>query len=377
MNDVYINQIFTALPNQVVSNEEIDDYLGLIGGEVSRVKKIVLGRNGIKRRYYALNKDGRITHSNAALTAEAVNGLLENGVDRDSIEMLCCATNTPDQLTPSHASMVHGLLKIKPLELISVSGACLSSLQAMKALFHSIQLGEKNNGICTTSELISPTFRAENYNVSKEHAKMLGNNKYMEFEKDFLRFMLSDGANAMFLENRPRQKGVSLRVEWIEVKSYANYTTTCMYMGAELKPDGELKGWKEFSTEELQNKSIFSISQNFKILMSGMKYWVDFIEEMISKHNIDTSDIDYIVPHISSMFIGEELKKEMQRRNVSLYNNWYVNLEEVGNIGSASIFIGLEGLLKNKELKKGNKILLLVPESARFSYGMALLTVAN
>lgn len=148
-----------------------------------------------------------------------------------------------------------------------------------------------------------------------------------------------------------------------------------MYMGAELKPDGELKGWKEFLIDELQNKSILSICQNFKILMSGMKYWVDFIEDVISKYNIDVDSIDYIVPHISSMFIGEELKKEMQRRNVRLYENWYVNLAEVGNIGSASIFIGLGGLMKNIALQKGNKILLLVPESARFSYGMALLTV--
>lgn len=375
MNEVYINQIFTVLPNQPVSNDEMDNYLGLIGGEVSRVKKIVLGRNGIKQRYYALTKDGRITHSNAAMTAEAVNGLFKNGVDCNNVEMLCCATTTPDQLIPSHASMVHGLLKIRPLELLSVSGVCLTSLQATKALFHAIKLGEKNNGICTTSELISPTFRAENYNVSKEHTKILGDNKYMEFEKDFLRFMLSDGANALFLENKSRKESISLRIEWIEVKSYACNTTTCMYMGAELKTDGELKGWKEFSIGELQNKSILSICQNFKILMSGMKYWVDFIEEVISRHNIDTSSINYIVPHISSMFIGEELKKEMQRRDVRLYDNWYVNLAEVGNIGSASIFIGLEGLLKNRELQRGNKILLLVPESARFSYGMALLTV--
>ena len=375
MNDVYINQLFTVLPNRPVSNDEIDNYLGLIGGEVSRVKKIVLGRNGIKQRYYALTEEGRITHCNAELTAEAVNGLFRHEVDRNSIEMLCCATTTPDQLIPSHASMVHGLLKIKPLELLSVSGVCLTSLQALKALFHAIKLGDKHNGICTTSELISPTFRAGNYNVGKEYAKKLGDNKYMEFEKDFLRFMLSDGANALFLENTPRQNGISLHIEWIEVKSYACNTPTCMYMGAELKPDGELKGWKEFSIDELQNKSILSICQNFKILMSGMKYWVDFIEDVISKYNIDVDSIDYIVPHISSMFIGEELKKEMQRRNVRLYENWYVNLAEVGNIGSASIFIGLGGLMKNIALQKGNKILLLVPESARFSYGMALLTV--
>lgn len=375
MSNVYINYVSTFLPNQPVSNNEIDDYIGAIGGDVARVKNIVLGRNRIKQRYYALTKEGKITHTNAEMAAEAVNKLFQEGVDRNNIQMLSCATTTPDQLLPSHASMVHGRLKLPPLEIASFSGVCLTSLQALKALFNAIKLGEKNNGICTASELISPTFRADNYTIGMEYRKALESNRYMEFEREFLRYMLSDGASASFLEDKPREDGLSLHIEWIENKSYANHTSTVMYMGAQLRPDGELKGWKEFSGEELLNNAIFALCQDFKTLMSGMKYWVDFIEEVIAKHNIDTDTIDYVLPHVSSMFIGEELQKEMRKRNVCLYDKWFVNLPEVGNMGSASIFVALEELTRTQKLQKGNKILLLVPESARFSYGMALLSV--
>lgn len=375
MSNVYINYLSTFLPNQSVSNDEIDDYIGAIGGDVSRVKNIVLGRNRIKQRYYALTKEGKITHNNVELAAEAVNKLFEEGVDRNNVQMLTCATDVPDQLIPSHASMLHGKLKLPPLELASFSGVCLTSLQALKALFNAIKLGEKNNGICTASELVSPTFRADNYTRGMEYRKALENNRYMEFEREFLRYMLSDGAAASFLENKPRENGMSLRIEWIEMKSYANCTSTVMYMGAQLRPDGELKGWKEFSGEELLNNAIFAFCQDFKTLMSGMKYWVDFIEEVIAKHDIDTSTIDYVLPHVSSMFIGDELQEEMKKRNVCLYDNWFVNLPEIGNIGTAYIYTALKELIKTKDLQKGNKILLLVPESARFSYGMALLTV--
>jgi len=56
-------------------------------------------------------------------------------------------------------------------------------------------------------------------------------------------------------------------------------------------------------------------------------------------------------------------------------DKWFTNLVEVGNVGSASIYIMLEELFNSGKLEKGQKLLLMVPESARFSYAYALLTV--
>ena len=52
-----------------------------------------------------------------------------------------------------------------------------------------------------------------------------------------------------------------------------------------------------------------------------------------------------------------------------------MNLKKVGNVGSASIYLMLEELMNSGNLKKGDKILLSVPESGRFSYSYAYLTV--
>jgi len=57
------------------------------------------------------------------------------------------------------------------------------------------------------------------------------------------------------------------------------------------------------------------------------------------------------------------------------WEKWFMNLTKVGNIGAGSIYIMLEELKNSGKLKKGDKILLSVPESARFSYAYALLTV--
>lgn len=42
MRNVYINKVAVFLPNKPVSNEEMEDYIGLIGGKPSRVRSIVL-----------------------------------------------------------------------------------------------------------------------------------------------------------------------------------------------------------------------------------------------------------------------------------------------------------------------------------------------
>lgn len=78
------------------------------------------------------------------MAADSIRKLLQDSsVSESDIELLACATSSPDQMLPSHASMVHGLLKNKPMEIFSASGICLSCLQAFKTAFWGILSGEK------------------------------------------------------------------------------------------------------------------------------------------------------------------------------------------------------------------------------------------
>lgn len=374
---VYITGTASFFPNKAVSNDEMEDYLGLICGKHSRCKNIVLKNNGIKTRYYALDRNQGITHTNAELAFEAIKKLFNSNVSDRDVELLCCATGNPDQLLPSHASMVHGLMKNRPMEIFSSSGVCLTCLQAFKTAYLSLALGDKQKAICSTSELASPTLLSKFYDEEYEKCAEIGTNPYMAYEKDFLRFMLSDGASAVLLETAPNSQ-LSLEVNWVEMISYANKTTTGMFMGAELREDGELKGWKEFTSSEIVDRSVMTVKQDIKLLKEiGVKYFADAVETFLSKHNQKSQDIKYVIPHISSMFFYHLLLDEFQKRNLDLgEEKWFTNLTWIGNIASAAIFAGLDELIKTKPLHKGDKILLLVPESGRFSYGAVLLTVA-
>ena len=376
MRNVYINKVAVFLPNKPVSNEEIEDYIGLIGGKPSRVRSIVLKQNGIKTRYYGLDKEHKITHSNAQLAKEAVLGLFEENAVPSDITLLACGTSTPDQLLPSHASMVHGELGNFPMEIFSSAGVCLTSLQALKICYSNILAGLHDNAVCVASELTSPALVSKFYDPEYEATHdNPDKDPYMAFEKDFMRFMLSDGAGAVLLQDHP-EGDCPLKVEWVEMTSYANELPTCMFMAAELETNGRLKSWKEFSPEEIKDRGVLVGKQDIRQLKKYIiQYWVDHIEEVLSKHNVKAEEIDYVIPHVSSMFFYEKLNDEITARGIALTKEkWFTNLTSVGNIGSAAIYVALDELIRTKEIKQGQKILLLVPESGRFSYGSVLLT---
>lgn len=372
----YINSVSAYLPNSPIANEDMEDYIGKIGGNPSRVRSIVLRQNGIKTRYYGLDKNQNLTHSNAELAKEAVCRLFENGSIPDDLTLLACGTSTPDQLLPSHASMVHGELANYPMEIFSSAGVCLTSLQALKICYSNILAGLHQKAVCVASELTSPALVSKFYDPEYEATHdNPDKDPYMAFEKDFMRFMLSDGAGAVLVQDYP--EGICpLKIEWVDMISYANELPTCMFMASELQENGRLKSWKEFSPDEIKERAVLVGKQDIRQLKKYIiKYWVDHIETVLAKHHVKAEEIDYIIPHVSSMFFYEKLNDEIAARNIALTKEkWFTNLTSVGNIGSAAIYVGLEELIRTKEIKQGDKILLLVPESGRFSYGTVLLT---
>ena len=377
-NDVFIKKTSSYLPNNSVTNDIIEDYIGKIGGKPSRVKNLVLIQNGIKSRYYALTTNQEITHTSAMLASEAIKRLFSDSNELSHLELITTATSIPDQILPSHASMVHGLLpETRNIEIFSTSGVCLTSLQALKIAYLSIASGDKNNAVCCASELVSAALLSKHYDSEYEKCHNISENPYISFEKDFLRFMLSDGAGAVYLDNVPNESGSTLKIEWIEMESNANSLPACMIAGAEFNPDGSITTWKSYDNQELLDKSIFTVKQDIRLLKNhAVKLAVDHIEMALKKNKTQPNDIKYFIPHLSSMFFYQELLHEIQERNIDLgEEKWFLNLTKVGNIGSASIFVALDELFKSGKLKKGDNILLLVPESGRFSYGTALLTV--
>jgi 3-oxoacyl-[acyl-carrier-protein] synthase-3 len=378
-NKVYITKSATYFPNEPVSNEEMEEYLGLINQSPSKSKRIVLRNNGIKTRFYALTKGGKPTHTNAEMTALAIRKMLDNDPEKiRSIEMLACGTSSPDQMMPSHAVMVHGELpESRSMEVVSPSGVCCAGMHALKYAFMAIRTGDVNNAVAAGSERLSAILKSEIYEDEAQKLKELETNPYINFEKEFLRWMLSDGAACFLLTNKKNESGFSFRIEWIEGISYANEKEVCMYMGGEKMKNGKLKSYLDFSSEEQRARSIMSIKQDVKLLSENIVPLGGLmLTRLFKEKGLDPAEVDYFLPHMSSEFFRDKIFNQLIATGTPIpYEKWVVNLSTLGNVGAASVYFMVDEVFQNPNLKKGQKILLLVPESSRFSYMYALLTV--
>jgi len=376
MKDVYITRIAKFLPNAPVDNEGMEEKLGLLGGKTSKARRIVLRNNRIKTRYYAIDDNGEVTHNNAQLTQEAIERLCDADFRPQDIQLLSCGTSSPDQILPSHAAMVHGFLKNGNMEINSASGACCSGMNALKYGYLSIKTGQVEKAVCTGSERSSTWFKSYIYEDEIENLKALNENPILSFNKEFLRWMLSDGSGAVLLEPQPNGD-TPLKIEWMEGHSYAFELEACMYAGGDKEENGHLKPWTEFPSSEWSKQSLFAVKQDTRLLGEYiLEKGVNSLKLTCEKHQIGPDDVDYYLPHISSYYFRDALYDELKRQGIEIPNDkWFLNLQEVGNVGAASIYVMLEELVRSGRLKKGDRILLHVPESARFSYTYAYLTV--
>jgi len=379
MSEAYITRIASYLPNDSVSNEEMEEYLGFINGKPSKSKTIVLRNNGIKGRFYALKKDGTVTHTNAQMAALSVKELFKNSAaEIQNVDLLSCATSSPDQIMPSHGVMVHGWLpEVGAVEVVSPSGVCCAGMHAFKYAYMSVKIGEKKKAVSCASERLSPVLRADQFEDEIQQLVKLEQNPYISFDKDFLRWMLSDGAGAFLVEGKPNEQGISLKIDWIEGCSYAGEEEACMYMGAEKLSDGSIKSYKDYTGDEIKEKSILSIKQDVKLLAEKIvKLGFAKLKDILADKGMSMDDVDYFLPHLSSYFFENKIEDFFAENGISVpKEKWYSNLVTKGNVGAASIYIMLDEVFNSGALKKGEKILLAVPESSRFSYMFCLLTV--
>lgn len=379
LTKVYITNTAVYFPNQPVSNDEMEDFLGYIDNKPSKSKRIVLRNNGIKNRFYALDKQGKPTHTNAQMTALATRALFKGNPEAlKNIELLSCGTSSPDQMMPSHGVMVHGLLpETQAIEVVSPAGVCCAGMHAFKYAYLSIKAGEIQQAVATGSERFSASLVSSVFEEEAQQLKLLEANPYIGFEKEFLRWMLSDGASAFLMSDKPNKNGISLCVEWVEGISYANEKDACMYMGAEKMEDGTLKGYLDYSAEDIANKSLLSIKQDVKLLSDNIVPLGGVgLKAALNKHGLKSEEVDYFLPHMSSDFFKEKIFKRLIENETGItYDKWFVNLDKLGNVGAASVYLMVNELFHSGKLKQGDKILLLVPESARFSYMYSLLTV--
>jgi 3-oxoacyl-[acyl-carrier-protein] synthase III len=379
LRSAYVTGLGVCLPNPPVANDEIEQVLGSLSTQSAAVKRRVLINNGIRSRHFAIDPaTGNMTHSNAEMTAEAIRAAC-NGADASlaDIECLVCGTSSPDQLIPSHASMVHAALDCPPCEVVSTGGVCCSGVSAFKYGYLNVAGGLCDRAVVTGSDLASPIMRASHFEQQLQAAGGREKPSRLEFGYEFLRWMLSDGAGAWVISDRESRNGLSLRIDWVDLVSFADRSEVCMYLGMRKTEAGRVESYRTIdSGAGLLAGGFMSLGQDVRILSDLLPTLMKLaMRQTFAKHGLAPDAVDWLLPHYSSEWFRQLLYDGLVDLDFEVpFDRWFTNLSSKGNTGAASIYIMLEELVASGKVKTGQSILCMVPESARMMFGFIHLT---
>ena len=123
--------------------------------------------------------------------------------------------------------------------------------------------------------------------------------------------MLSDGADAFVLQNKKSTNGISLKIEWIDIKSHANEFPVCMFTGKNNNKDEDEPSWLDYpSYEQASQAGALNLKQDARLLNKVIQTGVAHYFELIDKGKIDREKIE------RTFAAGDLLRKRQKGRQV-------------------------------------------------------------
>ncbi|TWT73631.1 3-oxoacyl-(acyl carrier protein) synthase III [Posidoniimonas polymericola] len=352
----YITRTASFLPNAPVDNDGIQRRLGVLDGE-GEVRDAILAMNGIRRRHYAQNDHQEPTHDVYALGAEAVNRLATRA-DATRATFLSAGTTFAPLAAPGYSSILHSRLSEcgvlpSPVEISSHAGICSSASAGLVAAARAVASGDHRTALCVGAEHASEVLKStaiRPVDDRNQHGNLRNSQWFMSV---FLRFMLSDGAGALLLEDQPNRQGLSLKINWTHSLSLANQAPLCM---------------------KLENHNSL-LSQDVSVLSRHLFPAAEvFLRDAFQQHGDSIDSHTVVLPHMSSFFFRRKMERVIANSGEGAPTPYWTNLATAGNTGAASIFVMLDEFLSEDRVAPGDRVLLFVPESGQFNFVLISLT---
>ncbi len=317
-----ITGINAVLPKYILTNEELSK-------RVDTTDEWIMSRIGIKERHIIEN--GKATSD---IGSEAVLGLLaKTNTKPEEIELIICATVTPDMQFPATANIIADKVGIKNGFGFDMNAGCSGFVYAMATGAKYIESGLYKKIIVIGAEKMS---------------------SIVDYTDRTTCPIFGDGAGAVLLE--PNYDGFGV-LDTILRSDGEGRTYLHQKAGGSLKPASH-------ETVDAREHFIYQDGQPvFKWAVSKM---ADVAVEIMDKNNLTYNDIAYLVPHQANIRIIEAVAKRMNLEREKVM----INIEKYGNTTAATIPICLWEW--EPKLKKGDN-LVLAAFGAGFTWGAILL----
>ncbi len=299
MNGIKIISTGSYAPPNKVDNHKLSE-------TVDTNHQWIVERTGIHSRNYA----GEITNTEMATNA-ARKALEASGIDKDKVKVVIVATFTPDNFTPSTASLVQKELGLgEDVFALDVNSACTGFVNGLKVAQGLLQ-EEGVYGIVVGSEKISPK---------------------LDFEDRGTCIIFGDGAGAAV---------VTTDTEHVNQWVYGS------------RGDDQVLYCRAIPTEEDAKCCIHMDGKEvFRFATEKMRTTV---ESLCEKSNTTPADYQHIVCHQANERIITHTCKKLKGKP----EQFYMNIADYGNTSAASIPIALDELNQKGAFKSGDNIILV------------------
>jgi 3-oxoacyl-[acyl-carrier-protein] synthase-3 len=304
-----ITGIHAWVPEYILTNDELAKM-------VETSDEWITTRTGIRERHI-LKEKGKGTSD---MGAEAVKGLLKKtNTHPDEIDLLICATVTPDMQFPATANIIADKVGIKNAFHFDINAACSGQIYALTTAAKFIESGGYKKVIMVGADKMS---------------------SITDYTDRATCVIFGDAGAAILLEPTTEDVGI---IDSIHQSDGVGRIHLHQKAGGSVKPASH-------ETIDAREHYIYQEGQAvFKFAVSKM---ADVSVEMMKKHNIESEDLAWLVPHQANLRIIEATARRMgiDRSQVM------INIERYGNTTSATIPLCLWEW--EKQLKKGDKIIL-------------------
>ena len=367
-SNVYLQSAGMFLPGTPVDNAGMDAYVAPLNRISDRLKRRILGENGIQTRHYAIDGAGQTVFSNAQMAQAAIEATLaQAGRKLGEVGFLSSGSSGGDALMPGFANMIQGEMAAPPMETLSVHGVCAASVGALQAAAQAVEGGAHPLALAVASEMPSRLFKRSRFAAQGYDT---------DFDAHFLRWMLSDGAGAVLLggpQALPHTPGLRLKLRWTHQRSFAGDYPVCMQLG--LTPDRSTSHLDFPAWGDAEAAGALALRQDIRLLPHLFDVCIHEYADLAHQGWVPERGIDHFLCHYSSERFIPVVDELLEKAQLGIpRERWWSNLAWRGNTGAASIFIMLSEFLQQQgtRLKAGDTVLCFIPESGRFTAGFML-----
>ncbi len=308
------------LPEKVVTNQDLEKTM-------DTSDEWIRERTGIKRRHIAADDE---TTSDIAVSA-SLRAIEAAGIAASDIDLILVGTTTPDKIFPGTACIVQRKLGISGCGAFDLQAACSGFIYGLDTADRYIRTGGGRNVLVVGAETLS---------------------RLTNWEDRTTAVLFGDGAGAVVVQVSD-EPGV--------ISTHIHADGAC----EELLhvPQGVSQGY------DITRAGGAYINMNGNAVFRKAVATLDSIaRETLANNGIDTSDIDWFVPHQANLRIIKAAAKKLGMPMERVI----VTVDEHANTSAASIPLALDVAVRDGRIKRG-ELLILEAFGAGFTWGSALL----